>query len=140
MRLAAGPSFTEGDVGVDVFVGIDHRFQRGTVGLSYEHTQSVVVGIGGAANVDQVLAYAVYQPCRLCSATVNGSFANYSPVETGATDFRVYTVGASFSYRINSWLAARASYDFSYQDSEGTVTSNNIVSVALDFFYPFRVY
>jgi hypothetical protein len=141
MRLAAGPSFTEGDVGVDVFAGIDHRFRRGTVGLSYEHTQSVVVGIGGASNVDQVIAYAVFQPCRLCSATVNGSFGNYSPVEeTGAAGFRVYTVGASFSYLINSWLAARASYDFSYQDSDGTVTSNNIVSVHLDFFYPFRVY
>src|SRR2546427_211331 len=45
---------------------------------------------------------------------------------------------ANASYQIFSWLTARTSYSFSYQEQSTGNIPHNVVLVGLDISYPFR--
>src|SRR5262249_34948423 len=146
LTLKAGPSFTGGDVRAAGEVQISDVFKVGgkfvNAQASYSRSQGVVTGLAGAQNIDQVWASVSFAPAQLWNVTINGSFGNYSSIEGNSSnsDFRVYTVGLTVTRAITQWLSARASYNFIYQEQQGEDLTRNVISVNLDFTYPFRIY
>jgi hypothetical protein len=142
--VAAGPSFTDGDVRAAVDLRLNYEWRvSGTpvnTSISYERSQGLVVGIAGASNIDQVVVSAGFAPARLWYVGVDANFGNYSAVTSGAQSFRVYTLNVAVSRTITQWMAVAARYSFTYQDTEGEILTRNVFLLSLDFSYPFRVY
>jgi hypothetical protein len=144
LTVKAGPSFTGGDVRASGEIQLADQFKVGGTFVNaqalYTRSQGVVVGLGGAQNIDLVSASASFAPAQLWNVTIDGSFGNYSSIEGLSSDFRVYTVGLSVVRTITKWLSASASYNFIYQEQEGGDLTRNVIQVNLNFTYPFRIY
>jgi hypothetical protein len=144
LRVAAGPSFTEGEVRAAVDLNLDYQWRIGvtpvTTSLRYQRSQGLVVGLPGASDIDLVSLSTGFTPARLWFVSADASFGNYSAVTSDAQSLRVYTVGLAASRTITQWMAVRATYTFLYQDTEGDILTRNVFMLSLDFSYPFRAY
>ena len=142
--VAAGPSFTEGDVRAAVDLGLTYQWRVGVTpvnaALIYQRSQGLVIGLAGASNIDQVSLNVGFAPARLWFLGADASFGNYAPVTSDADNIRVYTFALSASRTITRWMSVRATYNFVYQDTEGEILTRNVFLLSLDFSYPFRAY
>lgn len=139
MVLQAGPRISDqGDVDLSANAGLSHQFAVwGAVGLSYTRSQSLVVGRTGSQTVDSFSASVGARPWRDVSLGLIAS-ANRIEDEVGSGDTWTYAVTASGTYAITNWLAARLSYEYSYEDSAQSI-QRHVVILSLDLSYPFRL-
>jgi hypothetical protein len=136
IRLEAGPRYSEGDVDAELGAALWHRFRGGTASVSYERTQSVVVGREGAQTVDVLSAAVVWEPRRAVQVGVAPSVSRFSGEES--EDVLLYAVTAEVGYLFRPGVRFRATYRFSYQEDGASIT-HHIVSVGVDISHAFLV-
>jgi hypothetical protein len=138
MVLQAGPHISgQGDVDLSANAGLSHQFGWGTVRLGYSRSQSLVVGRTGAQTVDMFTAGLGARPQRDVGLALVGS-ASRIEEDGPAGDTWTYAITATGTYAITNWLAARLSYEYSYEDSAQAI-QRHVVILSLDLSYPFRL-
>lgn len=137
-----GPRFSsDGGVSPEINASLAYLFKvaeiPGQASLAYARSEGFVIGSGGPVTTETISGGLSFEPLRSLHVSVSPSIAKYSGSTT--PDTTVYAVGAGASYQILKWLAARASYSYSFQDQSGVHIPHNVFSVALDASYPYRI-
>jgi hypothetical protein len=137
-----GPRFSsEGGVRPEISASLAYLFKvaeiPGQASLAYAHSEGFVIGSAGPVKTETVSGALSFEPLRSLNVSVGPSITKYSGSTT--PDTTVYAVFAGASYQILKWLAARASYSYSFQDQSGVHIPHNVFSVGLDASYPYRI-
>ena len=136
----AGPRLTEGHVGPEVFLGVQHRLKFVDLSLSYANTQAVDLGQSGPVTTQTVSGAAEVRVSRFLRVSVGPSFQTSSgegQSDTGTIYY--YAVNTNVTYRINKWLSAQASYSWSLQTGTGGTIPHHLLWVGLTVTYPMRI-
>lgn len=141
--LQAGPRFSsDGSVHPEVSASLTHEFKvadrMGRASLAYAHSEGFVIGQAGTVTTDTGSGSIAFEPLRLLQVSVGPAVTKLSGGTT-TRDTTTYGVTAAASYQILRWLAARANYNFFYQDQTGPAIRRNVFTLSLDVTYPVRV-
>src|SRR5262245_52682767 len=136
----AGPRFSQGQVGPEIFASVQHRMKFVDLSLTYVDTQAVDLGASEPVTTRSVAAAATFQLARYLRVSVGPSFqisSGEANSNIGTTYY--YAVSAVATYQINKWLSAIASYSWSLQTGFGGDIPHNLVALGLTVTYPMRV-
>jgi hypothetical protein len=141
--LDAGPRVEEDDgVGLEARARVSYRFQQASVSFAYSRTQQIVVGADGPQTVDRFSGSVTWRPLINLVTGASGSVNLVSSDDTNGSsqDETIYSVSAHVAYRLTRRLTARARYDFSLEHERSGDTVGHVVSIALEYEEPFRIY
>src|SRR5262249_6358577 len=136
----AGPRFSQGQVGPEIFASVQHRLKFVDLSLTYAQTQAVDLGASAPVTTNSLFGTASFQLARFLRVSVGPSFqvsSSEGHSNTGTTYY--YAVNATATYRINKWLSAGASYSWSLQTGSGGEIPHNLLAVGLTVAYPLRI-
>jgi hypothetical protein len=141
LSAEAGPRFSDGDIGAEVSIRLDHQLKLAETpvlaSLSYARSQGLVLGESGTFNTETFSGSVSFEPLRSLLVNVSPSIVRLTGGST--SDITSYGLTAGASYQILRWLSARAAYSFSYQDQSGGNILRNVISISLEALYPYRV-
>jgi hypothetical protein len=137
LSIDAGPRLSDGALQPEVSGTLSHRFKSGQVSLTYQRTETVVIGQAGTAETNSVLAALGLSLTRRLQMNLGAGFSD-TTANLGA-DVLVYRASASLSYRLTKWLGISANYRFTRQEQTGPPLTHNIFSISLDAVYPIRM-
>ena len=118
--------------------------------MAYVHSEGFVVGQAGPTTTDTFSSSIAFSPSRsllvsvgtttsrFSAGTGSSSTSTASSATSSISSTKTYGATANASYQIFSWLTARTSYSFSYQEQSAGNIPHNVVLVGLDISYPFR--
>jgi hypothetical protein len=141
--LDAGPRVEEDDgVGLEARARVSYRFQQASVSFAYSRTQQIVVGVDGPQTVDRFSGSVTWRPLINLVTGASGSVNLVSSDDTNGSsqDETIYSVSAHVAYRLTRRLTARARYDFSLEHERSGDTVGHVVSIALEYEEPVRIY
>jgi hypothetical protein len=141
ITVQAGPRFIDdGSVEPEVHARLEHAFKVARVALDYQRTDGIRLGTSGPIEVETIAGSVEMEPLKLLTVKVGPSYTRtFGGVLEPTPTIRVYSLGMSAAYPITSWLTARASYSFAYQDQSGPDIHRNLVTISLDAAYPIRI-
>jgi hypothetical protein len=137
LSIDAGPRLSDGALQPEVSGTLSHRFKSGQVSLTYQRTETVVIGQAGTAETNSVLAALGLSLTRRLQMNLGAGFSD-TTANLGA-DVLVYRASASLSYRLTKWLGISANYRFTRQEQTGPPLTHSIFSISLDAVYPIRM-
>jgi len=125
MSVIAGPRLTGGRFVPELFMSLRSRWNRGDVSMSYQRTQTTVIGVARPVDIETVTSRVVWGAARGPSLNVTPAFYR-SRAQGRRTD--VYRVALGFDYPIGDKLSLDMSVDTSVQSGrlqpflpEGTI-------------------
>lgn len=140
VTVRAGPRFSQGQVGPEVFAGIQHRLKFVNLAFAYAATQAIDIGQGAPVTTHTVSASADFSLSRYLQVSVAPSFQiSTDGGQSNAGTTYSYAVNASARYRINKWLSARAFYSWSLQTGTGGDIPEHVLGVDFAVAYPMRI-
>jgi hypothetical protein len=139
--IRGGPRFIDdGSVQPEVYARLDHQLRFAKVGLEYVRTDGILLGHPGPVETESVTGNVEFEPLRLLTVKVQPTYTRiFDGVLQRTSTLRVYGVAATAEYPITSWLTARLTYKFSYQEQVGPDLFHNLVTLSLDAGYPIRI-
>jgi hypothetical protein len=148
--LAAGPRVDEDEsVDAEARARVSYRLQPATVAFAYSRTQEIAVGLVGPQTIDRFAGSLVGRPLAnvvgganiVAGVTGSVTLVSSEQVNGASQEDTIYQVSAHVSYRLTRRLTARARYDFSLEQDNGPGDIvSHVVSVALEYEEPFRIY
>jgi hypothetical protein len=145
VTLSGGPRVTKSRVTPEVLATLTRELQYGSLSLTYERTQSTIVGRGGPVTTDRVIFSWERQLSNYLNLTITPGFYNN---QSSTFDTQVYRLDIAALQQWTQWLAFRARYQFRYEQGAiigaGTAGGDDrlrdMVFLELLFASPFRVY
>lgn len=112
VSLGGGPRFFEGDIDPEVSASWRYKLERGQVEMTYEKSQTIVIGRPGATAVESIGAafnysFGAYSEMRIASSTQSSRF--------GGLEADVFAVNFEVSHRITRYLTLIGAYGYSSQ-------------------------
>jgi len=155
LSLQAGLQFsTDGSVGAYANASLSYEYKVADrlvrASVAYVHSEGFVVGQAGPTTTDTFSSSIAFSPSRsllvsvgtttsrFSAGTSSSSTSTASSATSSISSTTTYGATANASYQIFSWLTARTSYSFSYQEQSAGNIPHNVVLVGLDISYPFR--
>jgi len=155
LSLQAGLQFsTDGSVGAYANASLSYEYKVADrlvrASVAYVHSEGFVVGQAGPTTTDTFSSSIAFSPSRsllvsvgtttsrFSAGTSSSSTSTASSATSSISSTTTYGATANASYQIFSWLTARTSYSFSYQEQSTGNIPHNVVLVGLDISYPFR--
>jgi len=141
VTVQAGPRLHDDKADAEVLASVQHRLKSADLSFSYARTEAVTVGESGTVVTDTLTGQASFRPLQYLQVSVGPSVQRSSPEgksSRGEETTYYYSIGAGASYRINTWLTARAVYSGSLQDTAGRQILRNVLSIGLTAAYPIR--
>jgi hypothetical protein len=141
VTVQAGPRFQDDKVDAEVLASVQHRLKFADLFFSYSRTEAITVGESGTVVTDTLTGQASFRPLQYLQVSIGPSVQRSTPEgrssrSEGTTYY--YSIGATASYRINTWLTGRVGYSGSLQDSAGRQILHNVLSIGLTASYPIR--
>jgi len=144
LSLQAGPQFsTDGSAGAYANASLSYEYKVADrlvrASVAYVHSEGFVVGQAGPTTTDTFSSSIAFSPSRSLLVSVGTTTSRFSAgTSSSISSTTTYGATANASYQIFSWLTARTSYSFSYQEQSAGHIPHNVVLVGLDISYPFR--
>jgi hypothetical protein len=144
LTLQGGPRFVHTDqpnngdsVQPEAHGRIEHAFRLFRVALDYLRSETFIVGRPGSVEVEAISGSIEAEPYRLLRVRFEPSYSRtFGGLDV--TETKVYGFFLTALYPLRTWLAARLSYGFGYQEQAGPDITRNVVTLGLDFNYPIR--
>lgn len=139
VSVEGGPLFTnDGSVNPNVTARFEHHFQFASVGLGYTRSDGFLLGEPGLVKTEVFQAFFDWRPLKGLALSLAPAVTNLSGDSIRYTRF--YSVIASATYPILSWLTANATYRYGFQETSGSGSiPRSIFSLSLEASYPLRV-
>jgi len=110
--LAAGPRFTEGSTEMEVALSAVYLLDRGEITVSYDRSESTVIGEAGTANVQKLGAGISYAFSPDLSLQLS---PYYTTGRQSGSSFDVYQLDLEVTYKITDRFSIIGSYVYSLQ-------------------------
>ena len=139
VSVEGGPLFAnDGSVNPNVTARFEHHFQFASVGVGYTRSDGFLLGEPGLVKTETFQAFFDWRPLKGLSLSLAPAVTNLWSDTVRYTRF--YSLIASATYPILSWLTANATYRYGFQETSGSGSiPRSIFSLSLEASYPLRV-
>ena len=140
LSVEGGPLFAnDGSVNPNVTARFEHHFQFAAIGLGYTRSDGFLLGEPGLVRTETFQAFFDWRPVKNLSLSLAPAVTNLWGDQIRYTRF--YSLIASATYPILSWLTANATYRYGFQETSGSGSiPRSIFSLSLEASYPVRVH